>query len=157
MYEEILLQHENQPKLRFTGQLIGETQFRVESEDEAIREFNLRAYAIEGGGFVAMLRYETTSEAENELVWYEEMDQFKDVENFFFVLVANEFVRDYKRLSRSDRELAGLICQQITKAYETSMFKFLDVLRSRCLQQQLVDRVEEKLKPSIFRRLGLKR
>ena len=154
---EILFQHKNQPELRFIGQLIAETEFSVDLDDNAIRKFNLRAFAIDGGGFVAVLQYQTTSDSEENLLSYEDMDQFKDVENFFYVFEANEVFRNFDALRRSDREAAGLICKRIAKAYESSLFKFLDVLRSRCQKQNLADRMEEKPKPSILRTLGLKR
>lgn len=155
---EILIRNENQPELRFNGQLIAETKFGVDFCDDATREFNLRVYAIENGGFVSMLQYDTTSDSEKPLVWYEDMDCFKDVENFFFVFEANEVIRDYDRLNRGNREQSASSCRRIAKAFETSLFQFLDHVRSRASQLKFGDRIAEReSKPSILRALGLKR
>ena len=152
---EILIRHENQLDLCFQGQLIEETKFSIDLNDEERREFTLTAYAIEGGGFVPMLQYDTTSKSESPLVTYEELDQFKDVENFFYMFEAKEVIIGYDRLARSDREQAAKTCKQIAKVYEASLFRFLDLIGSRTSQQKFGDRVEVKAKPSILRTLGL--
>lgn len=154
---EILIRNENQSELRFQGQMIEEKKFSVELNDDERREFTLSAYAIEGGGFVPVLRYDTTSKSERPFVTFEELDQFKDVENFFYMFEAKEVIPGYDRLSRNDRERAAKTCKQIAKAYEDSLFRFLDIIGGRVSQQKFGDRVEVKAKPSFLRTLGLKR
>lgn len=155
---EIVMRDKNRPEMRFNGQLIAETQFQVDLDDEEEREFKLQVYATEGGGYVANLQYDTTCPIETPVVNYEDMDLFKDVENFFYVFEANEVMQDLDRLKRSDRELRSLTYKRIAKAYENSMFKFLDVVRNRAHKEKFGDRVVEKPhRPSILRALGLTR
>lgn len=155
---EISLQSGSQPELRFSGQLIAETKFDVDLGDEQRRGFDLRVYAIADGGFVSTLRYQSTSELENQIFWYEDMDQFKDVENFFFVFEANEIIPGYDRLSRIDRARAASTCKLIANAYDASLYKFLDRVRNQSYQHNFADRAVEKAnRPSILRALGLKR
>ena len=134
---EILIQAENQPELRFNGQLITESKFEVDLGDEETRGFDLCVYAIDGGGFVSTLRYQTSSEFENQICWHEDMDQFKDVENFFFVFEANEIIRGYDRMNRSDRTRAASTCRQVANAYDASLYKFLDHVRSDLINRNL--------------------
>lgn len=158
MTNEILIQSESQPELKFNGQLVTETRFGVELGDEDVRQFELQVYAVDGGGFVSTLRYATTSEAEKANFWYEDMDLFKDVENFFYVFEANEVIKGFSQLNRNDREKASSVCKQVAKRYEASLFKFLDLVRRRTIQHKFGDRVIEKpTGSSLLRALGLKR
>ena len=155
---EILLKHEGQPELRFTGQLVAETSFNADFKDEEKREFRLCVYAVEGGGYVAMLQYNTTSENEKPLVLYEDLDLFKDVENFFYLFEANEIMRKLKQVGQTERENLASLARRMVKAYESQMFKFLDLAHSRARQLELGDRlIEQPAKPSILRTLGLKK
>lgn len=158
MMNEIQIQGEDRPELRFEGQLIAESRFEVDLDDEYDRSFVLQVYAIDGGGFVSTLRYATTSIAEKANFWYEDMDQFKDVENFFYVFEANEVIKGFGQLNRNDREKANLVCKRVAKRYESSMFKFLDLVRRRAIQQKFGDRmIEKSTGSSLLRALGLKR
>lgn len=155
---EILIRNGNQPEMRFKGQSIEDSTFQVDLDDDESREFKLQVYAVEGGGFVTKLQYETTSENEKSVVLYEDMDLLKDVENFFLVFEANEIMPDLQRINRTDRLHLMSVYRQIAQVYEASMFKFLDLVRIRAWQQKFGDRVIEKVnKPSILRTLGLRR
>ncbi len=155
---EILIQDGDKPELRFRGQLIADSEFMVELNDEQQRKFKLQVFGVEGGGFVSTLQYLTSCNSEKSTFLYEDMDLLKDVENFFFVFEANEVIRDLQAMSRVDREQRMLVYRQIAKVYESSVFRFLDVVRNRAKKLKFNDRVVENAeKPSILRTLGLKR
>jgi hypothetical protein len=157
MMNEIRIQNETSPELCFRGQLISETKIDINLDDQEKRQFNLQVFAVEGGGFVATLLYQSSCDSEQRICWLEDMDQFKDVENFFYVFEANEVILGFDRLNRSDRENAALTCKRIAAGYENSLFRFLDTTRHRANEQKFGDRIPEKGNLSIFRALGFKR
>lgn len=135
------LKPESGPETEFTGELLAEFQHRVELQDERVREFRGTVYSVEGGGFVAEVRFSSDAESEGVVHEVELIDSFADVDKFFYVVDLHELLCDH--ISGRDKQVAcAKRAGQLEKAYHNVLFPFLDKVKILVVERGLCDRLK---------------
>lgn len=134
-------------EVNFSGELIDEVESIVTLEDDCDRKFVIRVYAIESGGFIPTIEYQSNCPFERSVVWFEETDVFEDVEKFFYAFDVSELMLPAKGISHQEKENHRRIIKKLAKNFEPVMFKFLDDAKQKADQNGFVDRAQEPSKP----------
>ncbi len=123
---EIVLNTIDESKVSFVGELVCKSAGVVEMCDGFNRQFALRLFANESGGFVPAIEY--TSDNPNEKTGFvaEIVDLLKDVENFFFVFVADDLLQKQKPVERDQIEARRKLETKLRATYECLSSKFLE-------------------------------
>ena len=155
---EHLIQDSNGNQLRFQGELAAEAGKELNLDDGQARKFLARIYAVEGGGFVSSLQYETSSPGEKPIAVFEEIDFADDVEKFYYVFEPSEIFCNSSELPREVVEQRPVLSKQLAKHYETLVFSLLDDFRAQVLKSGLLNKPNDSSaakKPSFWNSLGM--
>lgn len=112
--------------LRFDGMLATEASSVECFEDGVSRRYFLRVYKNTDGGFVGTIEFVTTGAEEASFHWFEQVDEAKDVENFFYVFEVSEYLPSVFKLPEGERGLAKKLARHLSKSYEATSFQCLD-------------------------------
>ncbi len=138
--DEITLSYEHAREFRFIGRFISDARHELSLDDGSIRKFHVEVYAIQDGGFVLALKYESTNPDEKSAVWIEDVDNLNDIEGLLYV-IPGELV-DLRAKSRENNEQRRKHWKIITQSYESMIFKFMDDLVEQVEQMGFKDRVK---------------
>lgn len=128
---EILLETMDDRQVSFVGELQSQTEGKVEFADGMNRSFTLKLYTIESGGFVPWIEYASDVSGEQAGCIAEIVDEFKDIENFFFVFVPDDLLEKTNGLTRDEADARKKLLARLRKTYESLTFAFLDVLQEK--------------------------
>lgn len=117
-------------KLRFDGVLATKASSAESFEDGISRQYSLRIYENVCGGFVVTIEFLTTGNEEASFRWFEQVDEVKDVENFFYVFEVSEYLPSVSKLPEGERDQAKRLTRHLSKSYETTSFQCLDQFNS---------------------------
>ena len=126
---EVQLETIDSSPVNFIGRLTCETEGQVEFPDGLTRMFRLKLYSVDSGGFVPSIEYASESSDEQSGCIAEIVDEFKDIENFFFVFVPEDLLPKATTHSRKEEDVHRKLSARMRKTYESLTFAFLDKLK----------------------------
>ncbi len=141
---EIAIVSSESKEFRFIGELVHESKWNAVLDDEQSRSLALDVYAIEGGGFVSAVGFQSAVATEGASNVVEETDCFDEVEKFFYVFDINEVVASVAGASRVEKEQRTFAAKRLAKEYEKLMFQFLEDCKSQIAIKGYLDRVEDR-------------
>ena len=124
--KEIVLNTMSGKQVSFVGELVKESTGSIDMPDNFDRQFGLRLYDIESGGFVPSIEYTSNAPHEHSGCLAEIVDLPKDVENFFFVFVADDLLEESQVSDREDKEVRKKLVARLRASYEDLMSIFLE-------------------------------
>jgi hypothetical protein len=143
---DLSIKNSDDVELNFDGELIHQAESVVSLEDGRHRKFLVSAYAVEGGGYVSSIEYQTDCSQEKPVVIFEQTDVFEDVETFFYAFDVCELMLPIKRLSLDEKADRERRTRKISQKFETMMFEFLDAAKRSAEEHHFGDRIEEPAK-----------
>lgn len=147
---EYSIQSSDDIELKFNGALIHQDESTFSLDDSFDRKFSATVYAVDGGGFVASIEFQSNCPREKSVLWFEQLDSFEDVEKFYYVFDTAELTLPTNELSRDDTDVRDRISKSISKRFDKLMFQFLEDLKSEAEFHHFGDRVVEPTKATPF-------
>ena len=89
---EFRIERMNRPELVFEGEVLARVNAPKHDAFDETRGYELALYTNAAGGYVASVEYLTTCVNEQSVVCCEQVDEPKDVENFFLVFEPCEYL-----------------------------------------------------------------
>ena len=117
-------------EIQFRGELIAQDDCTVTFEDEHSYCMLVKAYAVEGGGYVSSLECQSPKSDEDPYLVFEEIDLLQDVENFFYVFESEDIFGEGMEALEDDHKLIDSRLKSLSTQYEKMVFKFLDQLHA---------------------------
>ncbi|MFK7768401.1 MAG: hypothetical protein AB8B55_14355 [Mariniblastus sp.] len=147
---EFAIQSSDGTEIRHAGELVHKDSFEVVPNDQITRNFVLDVYAVEGGGFVTSIEFQTSCSREESVKFCEEADNLDEVEKFFYVFDLGEHLLPGDNLAQPQKLEHSNILKWLAKEYESRMHAFLEVVNKRIAELGYTDRISDQKPGSIW-------
>ena len=144
-------------ELEFQGEQISVGTCIVTFEDKSSCRMTARAYAVEGGGYVASLECNFPEGGGNTYWACEEVDSLHEIENFYYVFESDDIFGQGLKPLGNDHDQVAKRLKILSAEYEKMVFDFLDQVQSEAHVRGTHDK--PKTTPagnSIWKKLGIK-
>lgn len=135
MFQSYTIAKNSDRVLRFVGELIAEQTETLDHAGTAIAIFKLRIYAVEGGGYVPAISFESLSDrtvsAEADRV-----HTAQDVENFFYVYEPLESLQKVKFCTESRCAECQQLKRRLTTKFDSATDEIINTFHAFAASQQ---------------------
>ena len=142
-------------EFQFQGELIAQQEETADLANGQSCQIDAKTYAIENGGYVAVLEFLRSDRPDAPVVLFEEIDVTDDVEKFFYVFEPSEVFCEKASTPEQLQDIEQN-CKTLGRLYEKMIFAFLDEFQSETAARGTKDKPKPpKKEGSIWRTLGM--
>ena len=144
-------------EFQFEGELIVTGEITVTFDDSSSCCMVARAYAAEGGGYVASLECRFPEGCGDTYWACEEIDSLHDIENFFYVFESDDIFGEGLVPLVNDREQVAKRLKRLSAKYEKMVFDFLDQVQYEAASRGSKDKAKPiPVESSFWKKLGIR-